>query len=235
MFIKLLILALAPIAILLAYTLFRDKYEKESWKTLLVALALGIFASIPIAWVEHLLSSLGTSFYALPGAFWNAFVVAAFTEELFKLLFLILLVWKSSEFNEKFDGIVYAVFISLGFATVENIMYVFDYGLQVGFARGITAVPAHFLFGVNMGFFVGLAKFYPERRVQLIGSALLYPLMLHGIYNFILMSNHPWALMIFLPYVFFMWKIGMKKMKQLSESSVYRNDFNSDKNLFDNF
>ncbi len=232
MAINMLILALAPVGILLAYTFFRDKYEKEPWDMLLVALAMGIFSSIPIVWVERGFSLLGSSLYGWTSIFYDSFIVASFTEELFKFIFLYILIWKSPEFNEKFDGIVYAVFISLGFAAVENVMYVFDYGIQAGFTRAITAVPAHFLFGVNMGFFVGLARFYPERRRKLLWLAVFYPILLHGIYNFILMSNHSWALLIFIPYIIFMWRTGMREMKQLSDSSIFRNDFNGDHDLF---
>ena len=231
---KLLILALAPVAILLAYTLFRDKYEKEPWQMLIKALLLGAVSTIPALFVETFLSAFNQSFSEMTLVFWNSFVVTAFTEEFFKLLFLYLLIWKSAEFNEKFDGIVYAVFISLGFAAVENIMYVFDYGTQVGYIRALTAVPAHFLFGINMGYFVGMAKFYPDKKGRLMRAALLYPLVLHGLYDFILMSEHPQALIIFLPFVFFMWKIGIKKMKQLSDNSIYKNDFGDGQDLFKN-
>lgn len=179
----LIILSLAPVAILLAYIWFRDKYEKEPFRMLFTALLIGAFSVIPILFVEKFLMLFIDLFQGTTRVFWNAFVVAAFTEELFKFLFLYFLIWKSPEFNEKFDGIVYAVYISLGFAAVENIMYVFDFGMHVALVRAITAVPAHFLFGVTMGFFFGQAKFYPGRRKKLIRAALIYPILLHGVYN----------------------------------------------------
>ena len=230
----LIILSLAPIAILLAYIWFRDKYEKEPFKMLFAALLLGAFSVIPILFLEEFLMLFINLFSGNMRAFWNAFVVAAFSEELFKFLFLYLLVWKSPDFNEKFDGIVYAVYISLGFAAVENIMYVFDYGAHAGWTRAITAVPAHFLFGVTMGFFFGQAKFYPERKKKLIRAALIYPIILHGVYDFILMTGHPYALIIFVPFIIFMWYYGLKKMKKLSSQSIYRNDFKKEEEMLKN-
>ena len=228
---ELLLLALAPVGILLAYVWLRDKYEKEPWRMLFTALLLGAFSVLPVIVLESLLMEIGLLFSDMFGVFWHAFVVAAFSEESFKLLFLLLLVWKSPEFNEKFDGIVYAVFVSLGFAAVENVLYVFDYGVEVGFSRAVTAVPGHFLFGVTMGFYVGLAKFYPEKKKQYLRSALFYPLAMHGVYDFILMANHPWVLLIFVPFVIFMWRYGLKKMNQLSNVSIFHTNFKIEEEL----
>ncbi|MGQ8338066.1 PrsW family glutamic-type intramembrane protease [Sunxiuqinia sp. A32] len=228
---NLIVLAFAPVVILLAYIWFRDKYEKEPFKMLFTALLFGAFSVIPILLVEEFFMEFLPLFSGTMQVFLHSFVVAALTEEFFKFVFLYLLIWKSPEFNEKFDGIVYAVYVSLGFAAVENVMYVFDYGMQVGFTRAITAVPAHFLFGVTMGYFVGLAKFYPERKKRLIRAALLFPILLHGVYDFILMMGHPFVLLIFIPFVVFMWIYGLKKMKTLSAQSIYRNDFTVEEDL----
>ncbi|RKD92692.1 PrsW family glutamic-type intramembrane protease [Mangrovibacterium diazotrophicum] len=224
---SLLLIALAPVAILLAYIWLRDKYEKEPWQLLLKALALGAISVIPVLFVERFLMGFIDLFSGYLRAFWNAFVVAAFTEELFKFIFLYLLIWKSRDFNEKFDGIVYAVFISLGFAGVENVMYVLNYGHGVGITRALTAVPAHFLFGVSMGYFFGMARFYADRRPAMIRMALLVPMLLHGIYDFILMSQQQLLLLLFIPFVIWMWRFGLKKMRELSDSSVFRFDYNS--------
>jgi len=224
---SLLLIALAPVAILLAYIWLRDKYEKEPWQLLLKALALGAFSVIPILFVERFLMGFIDLFNGYLRAFWNAFVVAAFTEELFKFLFLYLLIWKSREFNEKFDGIVYAVFISLGFAAVENVMYVSSYGHTVGITRALTAVPAHFLFGVSMGYFFGMARFFANRRPAMIRMALMIPILLHGLYDFILMSKQQLLLLLFIPFIIWMWRFGLKKMRELSDSSIFRFDYNS--------
>ena len=108
---NLLILALAPVFIIGGYIYFRDKYEKEPIRLLLLALLLGALTVIPILFIESFLQGFTQIFSGLAAAAWQAFVVAAFSEELFKYIALYLLIWKSVEFNEKFDGIVYAVFI----------------------------------------------------------------------------------------------------------------------------
>ena len=223
---NLLILSLAPVLIIAGYIYFRDKYEKEPIKLLLFALILGGFIVIPILFVEQLLSGLAGSLSGLASAAWNAFVVAGFTEESFKYIALYLLIWKSPEFNEKFDGIVYAVYISLGFAGVENILYVLEGGISTGIMRAITAVPAHAIFGITMGFYFGLAKFYKKESRTLKLKAIVYPIVLHGIYDFILMTGIEWLTIVFFAFVVFLYIFGLKRLKYLSDQSIYKTDFN---------
>ena len=145
-------------------------------------------------------------------------------EEAFKYLALILLLWRNKNFNEKFDGIVYAVFISLGFAAVENIMYVSRGGMEVAMIRAVTAVPAHALFGIRMGYFLGIARMYPELRKQYLFLAFFYPFLLHGFYDFILMAQVEWLLLLFIPYLLFLYFVGFRKMAVTSRTSIFRND-----------
>ena len=222
---NLLILALAPVFIIGGYIYFRDKYEKEPIRLLLIALFLGAFTVIPIAFLEQFLSGFTRFFSGFSAAAWNAFVVAGFSEELFKFIVLYLLIWKSKEFNEKFDGIVYAVFISLGFASVENVLYVMGNGFSTGISRALTAVPAHAIFGITMGFYFGLARFYKKREFQLKLKALLYPIILHGIYDFILFTQIEWLIFVFIGFLVFLYLSGLKRVKELSAQSIYKTDF----------
>ena len=223
---NLLILSLAPVFIIAGYIYFRDKYEREPIRLLLLALVVGALTVIPILFLESFLMSFSGLFSGLGKAAWDAFVVAAFTEELFKFIALYLLIWKSREFNDKLDGIVYAVFISLGFAAVENVLYVIGNGFGTGITRAITAVPAHAIFGVTMGFYFGMAKFYVKKRYQLKQKALLYPIILHGIYDFILFTGIDWLSFIFLGFLVFLYFSGLKRIKELSDQSIYKTDFN---------
>jgi RsiW-degrading membrane proteinase PrsW (M82 family) len=152
--------------------------------------------------------------------------VAAFTEELFKFLVLFLLIWKRPEFNEKFDGIVYAVFVSLGFAGVENVLYVISSGVETGIVRAVTAVPAHAVFGITMGFYFGMAKFYVKEQSALKQKALLYPIILHGIYDFILFTGIAWLSILFAGFVVYLYISGLKRVKNLSDLSIYNTDYN---------
>ncbi len=116
---NLLILATAPVIIILIYVYIRDKYEKEPLGLLLKALLAGALTTIPIILVNSWLEGYKVYFEGLQQVAYIAFVVAGFVEELFKFAALYLLIWGHREFNEKFDGIVYAVFISLGFALMK--------------------------------------------------------------------------------------------------------------------
>lgn len=223
---NLLILSLAPVVMIAGYIYFRDKYEKEPIRLLLLALLAGAISVIPILLVEGFLAKFTNSFPGLLAAAWKAFVVAAFSEELFKYIALYLLIWRSREFNEKFDGIVYASYVSLGFAAVENVLYVTGGGVQTGIMRAITAVPAHAIFGITMGFYFGMAKFYQKHRAELKAKALVYPIVLHGIYDFILFTGIRWLTIVFVGFVIFLYFSGFKRMKTLSGQSIYKTDFN---------
>ncbi|HPE77261.1 MAG TPA: PrsW family glutamic-type intramembrane protease [Draconibacterium sp.] len=223
---NLFILSLAPVFIIAGYIYFRDKYEREPIGLLLLSLFVGALTVIPILFLESFLSGFSNIFSGLTAAAWNAFVVAAFSEELFKFIALYLLIWKRREFNDKLDGIVYAVFISLGFAAVENILYVMGNGFGTGVSRAITAVPAHAIFGITMGFYFGMAKFYEKKQYQLKQKALLYPIVLHGIYDFILFTGFDWLTLVFLGFLVFLYISGLKRIKQLSDQSIYKTDFN---------
>ena len=213
---NLLFIALAPILIIAFYIYFRDKYEKEPVYLLLISLVLGGLIVMPIIYLERFLSLFSIYFDGYSSAAYNAFAVASFSEESFKFLALFILIWRNRNFNEKFDGIVYAVFISLGFAAVENVLYVSEGGLSVGLMRAITAVPAHALFGIIMGYYYGLAKFYPKQRTKYLLQSYFMPILFHGLYDFILMSEHPYLLVVFIPFIIFLWRRGFKRMKTLS-------------------
>ncbi|MEA3445669.1 MAG: PrsW family glutamic-type intramembrane protease [Bacteroidota bacterium] len=222
---KLLFISLAPVVVISFYIYVRDKYDKEPVSILISAIIIGAIATFPVIYIEKYINLLGKSLSApLSLAAFKAFVVAAFSEELMKMLGLFLIIWNNKNFNEKFDGIVYAVFISLGFAGIENLFYVFNHGYEVGVARAFTAVPAHALFGITMGYYFGLARFYPKKRSTYLFLSFTLPFLLHGIYDFILMSNFKYYLFVFIPFIAFLLYLGLKQMKSLSEQSIYRND-----------
>jgi len=219
----LIFIALAPVVIIAVYIYIRDKYEHEPIGILLTTLVAGALICFPIMYFEKLMVDLPIHPNSKLGdAAYTAFAVASFVEESFKYLALFLLIWNNKNFNEKFDGIVYAVFISLGFAAVENIMYVSSFGQSVGYMRAITAVPAHAIFGVAMGYYFGIAKFYPIKRKLFLKLAFLVPFLFHGFYDFILMSEHKYLMFVYVPFIILMWYIGLKQMKRLSDQSIFR-------------
>ena len=124
---------------------------------------------------------------------------------------------RTSYFNEKLDGIVYGVFAALGFATVENIIYVvFTYSNNpfIGLYRGIFSVPAHGVFGITMGYYLSLYKFNTDNKGKALNyrKSLIMPVILHGIFDFILMANIPELTLLFVPYVVFIWWINERKL-----------------------
>jgi RsiW-degrading membrane proteinase PrsW (M82 family) len=228
-------ISLAPILIVAIYIYLRDKYEKEPLLSLIKALLLGMLIVLPAVFIEKFLGSLNEGWNeGITTTFYSSFIVASLTEEGLKFSLFILFFWKSVDFNEKFDGIVYAVFISLGFAAIENLFYVFRGGYSVGLLRALTAVPAHALFGTQMGYHLGLARFYPDRRKLQLIMAFLMPFIWHGTYDFLLMGHNQYLMVLFIPLVIFFWISGLRKMNELSKASVFRDDWNEESEIADN-
>ena len=238
--ILLLALAVLPVVVLSIYVYRQDKYEKEPVRMLLKAFFFGCLSVLPAILMEQALNYLYLGFGgdSFPGAVYGVYegyVVAGCSEELCKLLLLSWAVWRSREFNEYFDGIVYATFVSLGFAGLENIMYVFSQetfttAIATGSMRALLSVPAHFLFGVVMGYYFALAKFRRESRVVNLLKAFLYPMLLHGSFDALLMipesmgEGYEWLAAILFPFFLFfdirLWKVGMRRLRNLQELSA---------------
>ena len=142
-----------------------------------MSIPLGVIGLYPIE-ATSILGSICTAFFG-----------AAIPEEIAKFIMLWLLLRKNPYFDEKMDGIVYAVCVSLGFAALENIMYLYtnaDSYLSVGIARAIFSVPGHFCFGILMGYYYSLAKFYPKTPKKNKALILVAPIIVHGLYDSIL-------------------------------------------------
>lgn len=188
---SLLLLAIAPVFIIIIYIYIKDKYEKEPKLLLLKTLLLGAIVSIIITVLLSVIFGkilpLSEN-YSILREFIRAFFAVALIEEFSKYIIVRYYNQPKKEFNEPFDGIVYAVMVSMGFALTENIMYVFDGGITTALARAFTAVPAHATFGVLMGYFMGKAKFSNKKRLLNILGLLLATLF-HGAYDFFLFIN----------------------------------------------
>lgn len=224
-------LAILPVIVLASYIYYKDKYEKEPFRMLMFAFLLGIFA-IPL---DILLVGFINNVWVGDTVFYEAFWEAGIPEELCKWTLFMLFIWPKKDFNEFFDGIVYAAFIGLGFACIENIMYVFDnesFGgaLVTGVMRALLSVPGHFLFAVIMGYFLGMAKFKPDLRNKYLILSILCPIVAHGLFDYLLMlsdalSENNMELIAVGLYVIFiyldikMWKIGVKQINKMQERS----------------
>lgn len=189
-----LIAALAPVAVLIYYIYRRDKYQKEPVKELLKAFGLGImsvFASLLISTPLGSMGLYGNEPSTLWGALSTSFFGAAVPEEIAKFLMFWLLVRKNRFFDERMDGIVYASVVSLGFAAVENIMYLvsnYESWMAVGISRALFSVPAHFFFGVLMGYYYSLYRFCPSESKAYGWLILGAPIIVHGLFDTVLFS-----------------------------------------------
>ncbi len=215
---RLFIIAITPGIALALSVYFTDRYDKEPLSLLLKVFVLGALSVIPTAIVERFLSSFNI-FGGLLSAAFTAFIVAGMTEEFFKRAVVLRTAFPSKAFDEKLDGIVYATFSALGFATVENIMYVvfrFTANPHIGIYRGVFSVPAHMLFAVTMGYYLSLAKFAHTKKDYKMNlrKAFVVPALLHGGFNFILMANIPAVFFVFIPYVVYLWIINLRKLNE---------------------
>ncbi len=225
---RLFVIAITPALSIALAVYLSDRYDREPISLLFKTFALGALSVIPTAAVERLLVGINI-FPGLLGVAFVAFIVAGFTEEYFKRIVVLKYIYNNRYFNEKLDGIVYAVFSALGFATVENIMYVvfrFSYNPYGGFYRGVLSVPAHAIFAVTMGYYLSLAKFSlsKEEEKLYLRKSLLVPVALHGLFDFILMAKIPVIASLIIPYVIYLWWTNQKKLNHYIQESRKRHD-----------
>ena len=188
MLLLLLSLAIAPgIAISLFIYSFR-RLGKESVRQLIISFILGICATLPPFLIQGLAGDVRDDPYShsVLAFAWYAFIIVAFTEEGSKYLVLRWYAYPLESFQEPFDGVIYSVMIGMGFATLENIEYVWKFGVETGVARMFLSVPAHASFAVLMGYNVGLAKFRSRRKTWLMWKGLVIVVLLHGSFDFFL-------------------------------------------------
>ena len=184
-FLSLLSLALAPGCAIIFYIYLKDKHEREPLSLLLTSFFYGCISTIVTLSISYPVNLLIlTKEDDVIQQFFNAFFKVALIEEFSKFIFVRFILFNNKNFNEPFDGIVYAVIVSMGFATVENILYVFQFGFATGIMRLFTAVPAHAAFGILMGYFLGKAKFTHRKNLYLSLIALLIPTLFHGSYDY---------------------------------------------------
>lgn len=188
---QLFLFAIAPVMVVCLYIYFQDKHEKEPFGLMFKSFLLGAILSILVVLILYLFTGRLiplTDKFSVGQQFIQAFIVVALAEEFSKYIFVRYYAQPKKEFNEPYDGIVYAVMVSMGFACTENIMYVLEGGYQVAFLRAFTAVPAHATFGILMGYFMGKAKFSKSKiKLNLMGLGLAT--LFHGAYDFFLFIN----------------------------------------------
>jgi len=222
----LLLIALAPCLFLLWYFYHRDKYEPEPKKMIIKIFLFGAVMVIPAGIIEIIImSGLEAITSGILYIFLISFFVIAPSEELFKYFVVKHTVYKSIEFDEVMDGIVYTVSASLGFATIENIIYVLQHGIGTGIARAFLAVPGHAFFGAIMGYYIGLAKFTREKEKSLLTRGVVFAILLHGLYDFLILASTALAIFAILLIIIlgFIVRKNVKKAETLSRVK-YQNE-----------
>ena len=215
--------------IFLLFMIYRaDRVEKEPTGLLIKLFVLGMLSCLPAAFIESFLISAldvimpdSTLLYI---AIVN-FLIVGMAEEGVKYVVLKTQTWKHKAFDYRFDGIVYAAVVSLGFAFFENMFYVFgdESAFFIAGMRAVTSIPGHCTFGIMMGYYYGQAK-YAEKHGnmqecrQYLKMAYLIPLLLHGFYDFILSTDYEILFFVFIVYV--IW-LDLRALRKVKESAKY--------------
>lgn len=250
--------ALLPAVCLCFYVFKKDRAEKEPWWLLLMLLGSGILICFPVSAVSEWIRKIETDMF-LPFTteydggnyldgwlfdLYNAvdkFIAVAMVEEGFKWLVLLAFTKKNKHYNSLFDGIIYSVFISLGFAGFENLLYTFKFGMETALIRMLTAVPIHLFCGVSMGYY--LTWYYiknnaklSERRLAEIGAvpkkmkhlparrfffmSVIMPSLAHGFYNYSYSINKAWSTAVFCVFLAFLYGFCMGRVKRMSNGDM---------------
>ncbi len=223
----LLALAIVPGIIVMRYVYKKDKIEKEPKKLIFKLVALGVLSTVPAVVLEligeGILRMLGIE--GVFGILLDYFIVVGISEELCKYFMLKLGSWKNKAFNYRFDAVVYAVSVGMGFAVFENIFYVVENGVANGIVRALISIPGHGAFAVVMGIFYGQAKLCESTGDKAgvkknLKKALWYPVLMHGFFDFCLTVGSIIMILVFLAYIIVMDILIIKRIKQYAAADV---------------
>ncbi|MCR5208514.1 MAG: PrsW family intramembrane metalloprotease [Eubacterium sp.] len=234
-------LSCLPSIVLLSYIYKKDKADKEPFGLLLTLFVLGALVCFPVAFIESVMENINP--FAQGSLLYNVFsnfLGVALIEEGGKFIVLYLVTHKNKNFNCLFDGVIYSVVTSLGFATLENILYVAQYGFATAVIRAVTAVPGHMFFGVLMGCFytmwhLGKSLTDTEKQYHSLGyidepvkdknsiayksqllSALTAPVLVHGMYDLLATYSGVVAIILFIVLLVSLYIYCFGKVKKIS-------------------
>lgn len=225
---RLLYLAIGPGVAIAVYIYYADKWDPEPKSLVIKCFLLGALACFPAGLYEEGFQI----FFGLEEIFkddaeylfWQiafyAFFGVALAEEFCKFLFIKAFIFDERDFNEPFDGIVYGGIVGCGYATMENLLYVFQGGYNVGITRMLTAVPSHAFEGIILGYFIGKAKFSPD-PVKHLTLGVVLVIVLHGIYDTAALSKVNWAIYAVFGMVVLGVYLGLKAKKELEKHSEF--------------
>lgn len=215
--------AVAPAVALGLFLIFTDRYDKEPKRLLLLVFVLGMLVTLPTL-IAEMVGQRFNIFGGLAGQLFEAFVIIGLAEEFFKRLVVVKTVFRNPAFNERLDGIIYCGIAALGFATLENFVYILSYSAaspDIWVTRALLSVPTHMLLGITMGYYLAMAKFCSDPHLcrSYYRRSLYIPALLHGAFDFILMSSIPLLSLLLLPFVGYLWISGLIKLRRYYKES----------------
>lgn len=220
----LLLLAVIP-SIIIAFLVYKsDRKEKEPIIELIKAFCLGILAVIVTIAITYIfnITAIDPTKISIFELLLYSFIYVAFVEEICKWVVGYLFLKNNKEFDYMYDGIVYYSFIALGFATVENVLYALSSSISTVLIRAVTTVPAHVFCGITCGYYFALSikeKSNIAKRNKYLLLSIIIPVLLHGFYDFCLLTNNYVFLMIYLVFVVSLYVFTLANAK-----NVQRND-----------
>jgi protease PrsW len=201
---------IAPGLAILSYFYLKDQYDSEPIYMVFRSFLLGLLLVFPIMFIQYVLETENV----FSSSFFEIFIASGLLEEFFKWFILYISIFQHLHFDEHYDGIVYGVSVSLGFATFENILYLFANGVEYAVGRAILPVSSHALFGVIMGYYLGKSKFSSGKRSkQWLLISIVLPIILHGSYDYIIATNEDWHLYM-IPFMLLLWWVALQKAKK---------------------
>lgn len=211
--------AIAPGMAFLAYFYLKDRYESEPISTVVRMFVFGALLVFPTMVIQR---AFVLAFGENPFLF--SFVYSSFLEEFLKWFLVFFVIYKHQDFNEPYDGIVYAAAVSLGYATVENVIYALlgEPSVSSLLMRALLPVSGHAMFGVMMGYHLGRAKFMRSRETRHLTLSLLLPVFYHGVFDYILLDAQRYWLWLMLPLMLFLWGRSMWKLNRANDISPFR-------------
>lgn len=232
------ILSLLPAFLIGLYVYEKDR-EKEPAKLLLKLALGGVLSTILTLIISGILGiffpifNTDTENLNLVELFFYVFVGVALVEEFSKWIIVYKISYNDRAFDHVYDMIVYSVFVALGFAGLENLLYVYSSGIFTALLRFVLAVPGHACDGVFIGYYLGLAKLASVNGNEKLSKkykllSLVVPTILHGIYDYCIFTSNFISFMLFIIFIIFVYVFSIKKVNQFSRipfNFVHQNKF----------
>ncbi|SDP44428.1 glutamic-type intramembrane protease PrsW [Halobacillus aidingensis] len=201
--------AISPAVAIMTFIYLSKRIELEPLPLIIRMFIIGVIMVFPIMFIQYAFETENV----FHSSFLKSFFLAELLEEFFKWFFLLFVAYRHSDFDHHYDGIIYGVAVSLGFATIENIIYIFQNGIEIAILRAVFPVSSHALFGLIMGYYMGKAKFRTNRSNWCLALGLVIPVGLHVIYDYIITVKEMTWMYWITPFMIILWLIGLRKIK----------------------